>query len=177
MNIFGIIGGRVIGIIDETRRTCLLLIETLKWIAIGPFKKKFVKSEFIFEQMVFSGIESLVIAFFVAMFTGIVIAMQTAYQLAQLGGAVYVAGLVAVSLARELGPKRITVNTVAPGATETDIIADDTPQRRKERERIALLGRVAQPEEVAEAVSYLLSDRAGYITGETINVNGGMWMV
>ena len=81
------------------------------------------------------------------------------------------------SLARELGPKKITVNVVAPGATETDIIADDTPEKRKDREKITPLGRVAQPEEMAEAVNYLLSDHAKYITGETINVNGGMWMV
>jgi 3-oxoacyl-[acyl-carrier protein] reductase len=81
------------------------------------------------------------------------------------------------SLARELGPRKITANAVAPGATDTDIIADDTPEKRKEREMISPLGRVAQPEEIAEAVSYLLSERAGYITGETINVNGGMWMV
>lgn len=81
------------------------------------------------------------------------------------------------SLARELGSKKITVNVVAPGATETDILADDTPQKRKERERITPLGRVAQPGEMAEAVSFLLSEKAQYITGETINVNGGMWMV
>jgi 3-oxoacyl-[acyl-carrier protein] reductase len=81
------------------------------------------------------------------------------------------------SLARELGPQNITVNVVAPGATETAIIADDTPEKRKDRERITPLGRVAQPAEMAEVVSYLLSDSAKYITGETINVNGGMWMV
>ncbi len=81
------------------------------------------------------------------------------------------------SLARELGPKRITVNVVAPGATETDILKDDTPKKRKERGRLTMLGRVAQPEEMADAVSFLLSDSARYITGETINVNGGMWMV
>jgi 3-oxoacyl-[acyl-carrier protein] reductase len=81
------------------------------------------------------------------------------------------------SLARELGPKGITVNVVAPGATETDILADDTPDKRKKRENITPLGRVAQPEEMAEIVSYLLSNKAGYITGETVNVNGGMWMV
>jgi 3-oxoacyl-[acyl-carrier protein] reductase len=81
------------------------------------------------------------------------------------------------SLARELGYKHITVNVVAPGATETDILIDDTPEKRKERERLTMLGRVAQPEEMADAVSFLLSDSARYITGETINVNGGMWMV
>ena len=81
------------------------------------------------------------------------------------------------SLARELGPRKITVNVVAPGATETDIIADDTPEKRKERGKIALLGRVGQPEEIADAIVFLLSDKAQYITGETVNVNGGMWMV
>ncbi len=81
------------------------------------------------------------------------------------------------SLARELGHRKITVNVVAPGATETDILADDTPEKREERGRLTMLGRVAQPEEMADAVSFLLSDSARYITGETINVNGGMWMV
>lgn len=81
------------------------------------------------------------------------------------------------SLARELGSRKITVNVVAPGATETDIIADDTPEKRKERGKIALLGRVGQPEEIADAIIFLLSDEAQYITGETVNVNGGMWMV
>lgn len=81
------------------------------------------------------------------------------------------------SLARELGPEKILVNVVAPGATETDIIVHDTPEKRKERGKITPLGRVAQPEEMAEVVSFLLSESANYITGETINVNGGMWMV
>jgi 3-oxoacyl-[acyl-carrier protein] reductase len=81
------------------------------------------------------------------------------------------------SLARELAPKKITVNVVAPGATETDIIAHDTPEKRKERGRITPLGRVAQPKEIADGVSFLLSEKANYITGETINVNGGMWMI
>jgi 3-oxoacyl-[acyl-carrier protein] reductase len=81
------------------------------------------------------------------------------------------------SLARELGPRRITVNVVAPGATDTDILKDDTPEKRKERGRLTMLGRVAKPEEMADAVIFLLSDSARYITGETININGGMWMV
>lgn len=81
------------------------------------------------------------------------------------------------SLARELGPKKILVNVVAPGATETDIIVNDTPEKRKERGKITPLGRVAQPEEMAEVVGFLLSEKANYITGATINANGGMWMV
>jgi len=80
------------------------------------------------------------------------------------------------SLARELAARNITVNVVAPGATETDIIAHDTPGMRKAREKITPIGRVGQPEEIADAVTFLLSEKASYITGETINVNGGMWM-
>jgi len=74
------------------------------WIIVGPFKRKFPKSQSIFEQMVFIGVKSIAIVFFVALFTGIVIAMQSAYQLAQLGATIYVAAMVSVSIARELGP-------------------------------------------------------------------------
>jgi len=81
------------------------------------------------------------------------------------------------SLARELASRKIIVNVVAPGAIETDIIANDTPEKRKDREKITPLGRVGQPEEIADAIVFLLSEKAGYITGATLNVNGGMWMV
>jgi 3-oxoacyl-[acyl-carrier protein] reductase len=81
------------------------------------------------------------------------------------------------SLAREVGDRRITVNVIAPGATETAIIANDTSEKRKERERATPLGRVGKPEEIAHAVIFLLSSRAEYITGETMNVNGGLWMI
>jgi 3-oxoacyl-[acyl-carrier protein] reductase len=81
------------------------------------------------------------------------------------------------SLARELAPKKITVNAVAPGAIETDIIAGDTPEKRKERERDTPLSRVGEPEEIASTVAFLLSENGKYMTGETLNVNGGMWMV
>lgn len=80
------------------------------------------------------------------------------------------------SLARELGDKNITVNAVAPGAIETQIIAGDTPEKRKQREKLTPLNRVGQPEEIAATVSFLFSKSATYITGETINVNGGMIM-
>ena len=81
------------------------------------------------------------------------------------------------SLAREVGARRITVNVIAPGATETAIIANDTSEKRKERERATPLGRVGKPEEIAYAVIFLLSNNAKYITGETMNVNGGLWMI
>ena len=81
------------------------------------------------------------------------------------------------SLARELGVRKITVNVIAPGATETAIIANDTPEKRKERMKATPLGRVGKPEEIAHTVIFLLSSKAEYITGETMNVNGGLWMI
>ena len=81
-----------------------LLSETVYWIIVGPFRKKFPKLEGVFSQMVFAGFDSLVIASFVAFFTGIVIAMQSAYQLVRFGANIYVAPMVSIGIARELGP-------------------------------------------------------------------------
>jgi 3-oxoacyl-[acyl-carrier protein] reductase len=81
------------------------------------------------------------------------------------------------SLARELAPHNIRVNAIAPGAIETDILKQDTPEQRKRRLTTIPMGRVGQPEEIAEVVAFLASDRASYITGETINVNGGLLMI
>jgi 3-oxoacyl-[acyl-carrier protein] reductase len=95
-------------------------------------------------------------------------------------GAHYAAAKAAIvglarSLARELAP-RIRVNLVAPGAIDTAILSSDTPARRAERERGIPLGRVGRPEEVAEAIAFLVSDRATYLTGATVHVNGGVWI-
>lgn len=80
------------------------------------------------------------------------------------------------ALAKELGSRSITVNTVAPGFIDTDM-TKDLPNANKE----VLLGqiplaRLGAPEEIAAVVKFLVSDAAGYITGETIHVNGGMYM-
>lgn len=80
------------------------------------------------------------------------------------------------ALAKELGSRSITVNTVAPGFIDTDM-TKDLPEANKE----VLLGqiplaRLGAPEEIAAVVKFLVSDAAGYITGETIHVNGGMYM-
>jgi len=80
------------------------------------------------------------------------------------------------SLAREVGSRGITVNCVAPGFIDTDMTRD-----LSEEQRGALLGsipldRLGQPEEIAAAVAFLASSGAGYITGETLHVNGGMYM-
>lgn len=81
-----------------------LLGNILYWAFVGPFKGKSAHRQSIFYQMVFAGLRSVVIVFFVNFFTGIVLAMQSAYQLEKMGAEIYVASLVAVSLCRELGP-------------------------------------------------------------------------
>ena len=87
------------------------------------------------------------------------------------------AGLVGLarSLSRELAPS-ITVNVVAPGSIDTAILADDTPEMRAQRGGSIPLGRVGTPEEVADAVAFLASPAASYMTGTTLHVNGGIRM-
>ncbi len=77
------------------------------------------------------------------------------------------------SLALELAPG-ITVNLVAPGAVDTAVLAGDTPERRRERVRRIPLGRLGTPADVAGAIAFLASPAARYITGETLQVNGGL---
>ncbi len=81
-----------------------LFFNILYWIFIGPFKGKFSRRQSIFHQMVFVGLSSMLIVFFVSIFTGVVLAMQSAYQLEKMGAVLYVASLVAISLCRELSP-------------------------------------------------------------------------
>jgi len=86
-----------------------ILLETLYWIFVAPFqfdphRRKPLDGKAVFEQMVFMGFDSVIIVFFVTFFTGIVLAMQSAHQLDRMGGVIYVASLVTISLCRELGP-------------------------------------------------------------------------
>lgn len=80
------------------------------------------------------------------------------------------------SLARELARYKITVNCVAPGYIETDAWQDELVAHRKEYESRIPLGRIGQPEDVAQVVLFLVSDRANYLTGVTIPVNGGLFI-
>lgn len=80
------------------------------------------------------------------------------------------------SLARELGPRNITVNAVSPGFIETDMTASLPEESRKKIFAGIPLGRPGNPEDVAAAVAFLASEEASYITGQIIHVNGGLYM-
>lgn len=88
------------------------------------------------------------------------------------------AGLVALtkSLAREYGRSGIRVNAVAPGRIDTEMLAEELSTERGRFLREAPLGRLGSVEEVAAAIAFLASDAASYITGHTIQVNGGALM-
>ncbi len=88
------------------------------------------------------------------------------------------AGIIGLTkaLAQEVGSRNITVNAVAPGFIETDMTAK-LPQEVRDRMLATVsLRRPGQPEDVANAVNFLASDDAAYITGHVVNVNGGMYM-
>jgi 3-oxoacyl-[acyl-carrier protein] reductase len=80
------------------------------------------------------------------------------------------------SLAREIGSRNITVNTVAPGFIDTDMTKELPEEQREALQKDIALGRLGTPDEIAKAVLFLASDDSSYITGETLHVNGGMFM-
>ncbi|MEE8463783.1 MAG: 3-oxoacyl-ACP reductase FabG [Gammaproteobacteria bacterium] len=80
------------------------------------------------------------------------------------------------ALAREIGSRNITVNAVAPGIIETDMTRAMTDQQRQALIDQVPLTRLGTVEDIAAAVGFLASPAAGYITGETLNINGGMYM-
>src|SRR5437660_3029753 len=96
---------------------------------------------------------------------------QTAYSMAK-------AGLIGLtkSLARELGSRNIRVNAVSPGWIETDMTKELPEEAKKAMAEGASLGRAGTAREVAEAIAFLASDRAAFITGEVLRVNGGLYM-
>ena len=80
------------------------------------------------------------------------------------------------ALAKELGGRAITVNAVAPGFVDTDMTRELGPEQSARILARIPLGRLGAPQEIADAVAFLASPSAGYITGETLHVNGGMYM-
>lgn len=106
----------------QLKEILALFAQTLYWVFLGPFKKKAVSRKGLFSQTVFAGIDSLVIVFFVDFFIGIVLAMQSAYQLEQMGATIYVAALVGVSMTREIGP--VLTSLVIAGRVGAAITAE-----------------------------------------------------
>lgn len=80
------------------------------------------------------------------------------------------------SLAQEVGSRDITVNAVAPGFIDTDMTRSLPEEQRTFLLEKIPIQRLGQPEDIANAVTFLASDKAGYITGQTLHVNGGMYM-
>jgi 3-oxoacyl-[acyl-carrier protein] reductase len=80
------------------------------------------------------------------------------------------------ALARELGSRAVTVNAVAPGFIDTDMTRELSDQQRDLMLGQIPLGRLGEPAEIAALVGFLCSESGGYITGETIHINGGMYM-
>ena len=78
-------------------------------------------------------------------------------------------------LAKELGPRRITVNCVAPGTKDTELLGRDrTLEQNQQYAQMAALGRLGQPEDIADVVAMLASDDAHQVTGQTLRANGGL---
>jgi phospholipid/cholesterol/gamma-HCH transport system permease protein len=94
----------------------------LRWLVVGVFSGKLPRRQYISQQMIFAGLHSVVLVFFVDFFTGIVLAMQTAYQLQKMGAVIYVASLVAISLCRELSP--VLTGLVVAGRAGSAIAAE-----------------------------------------------------
>ena len=95
------------------------------------------------------------------------------------GSSVYAASKAGVigltySAAKELAPRGIRVNCVAPGLIDTDLTAGLTPENYAKRVANIKMGRAGKPEDVAGAIAFLASDKAAYITGQVIGVDGGM---
>lgn len=79
------------------------------------------------------------------------------------------------SLAKELGPRGITVNAVSPGPTETELfVKGKTPEQIRFFERQSAFGRLGQPPEIAEVITFLATDAARWISGQNIRANGGL---
>lgn len=89
------------------------------------------------------------------------------------------AGIIGFShaVARELGASGVTVNVIAPGPIDTDIMGGTlTEERKAAMAADGVLPRIGTPRDIAAAIAYLISEDAGYVTGHTLNVNGGLYM-
>jgi len=154
-----------------TRDNLLARMKDEEWdeIQATNLKSVFVLSRAVLRGMMKARAGRIVNITSVVGFTGN--AGQTNYAAAK-------AGMVGFtkSLAREVGSRNITVNCVAPGFIETDMTRALAEEQVKKLVENVPLGRLGRVEDVAQAVLFLCSAQAGYITGSTVHVNGGMYM-
>ena len=102
-------------------------------------------------------------------------------QMGNTGQSVYTAAKAGIvgfmrSIAKEVASRQITVNAVAPGFVKTDMTSRLTEDKKEEFFKHIPLGRFAEPEDIANVVKFLVSEKASYITGQELAVNGGMYM-
>jgi len=154
-----------------TRDNLLARMKDEEWddIQATNLKSVFVLSRAVLRGMMKARAGRIVNVTSVVGFTGN--AGQTNYAAAKAG----IVGF-SKSLAREVGSRNITVNCVAPGFIETDMTRSLAPDQVKKLVENVPLGRLGRVEDVAQAVLFLCSPAAGYITGATVHVNGGMYM-
>jgi phospholipid/cholesterol/gamma-HCH transport system permease protein len=183
------IGSYIKHLVHVTIEASDLFLKTLYWICVGPFRNKGINLKRLFGQMVFMGVQSIVIVFFVMFFTGIVLAMQAAPQLEKMGGVFYVAGLVTVSVCRELGP--VLTALVVAGRIGAAITAEIGSMQVNEQLEaldtmaISPIRYLVAPKFVALFVMLpcltVLGDAAGifggYVVGvQSLNINSGLYI-
>ena len=122
MNFIDSLGSLTLSSLRQAREISVLLGQAVYWVVMGPFRKKPVSSKNFFAQTIFAGLDSVAIVFFVDFFIGMVLAMQSAYQLQQMGATIYVAALVGVSMTREIGP--VLTSLVIAGRVGAAITAE-----------------------------------------------------
>jgi NAD(P)-dependent dehydrogenase (short-subunit alcohol dehydrogenase family) len=111
----------------------------------------------------------------------VVVVSSIAAQLGWKGASGYAAAKAALlgfmrSLALECAAKGVTSNAVCPGVVDTALMREGTARVREQLEAAIPMRRLGQPEDIAEAVAYLCTERGGYLTGQIISPNGGMWI-
>lgn len=155
------------------RAVSILDLEEDEW---DRFMAVNLKSAFLFSKAVLPGM--------IERGHGRIVCMSSivAHQGAMNGGIHYAAtkaGMLgfARTLARQMAKTGVTVNAIAPGVVDTDLIRTHMKPEMREKVMQAIpLGRLADPAEIGRAVAFLVSDDASYITGATLDVNGGFWI-
>ncbi len=157
----------------QDRAVSILDLEEDEW---DRFMAVNLKSAFLFSKAVLPGM--------IDRKHGRIVCMSSivAHQGAMNGGIHYAttkAGMLgfARTLARQMAKTGVTVNAIAPGVVDTDLIRTHMKPEMRERVTQAIpLGRLADPSEIGKAVAFLVSDDASYVTGATLDVNGGFWI-